>query len=325
MENVLPAATQEVLRVRAATMRRVRAFFDERGFCEVDTPVLSADSVVDRHLDPVPVMLPDDACQLGKGRALWLQTSPEFGMKRMLCGGLTAIYQLAHAFRIGERGQQHNPEFAMLEWYRVGDDMQAGMSLLAEFATEFLGGNSSQISFREAFQRELGIDPFRDEISDLARVAGTRSVSLPDGAEADRELLVECLLSELVQPRLGIEGPTIVYDYPVWQSALAKTRQEGDVEVAERFELYYAGVELANGYHELTDGDELLRRNRRINQLRRGDGRFEIADESRLLAAMQRGLLPGCAGVALGFDRLMMVLTHTDKIDRVIPFPIERA
>ena len=329
MESALPAATNEALRLRAATMKRIRAFFDQRGFCEVDTPLLSADSVVDRHLDPVPVVLPHDASHLSVGRALWLQTSPEFAMKRLLCGGMSAIYQITHAFRIGERGHQHNPEFCMLEWYRVGDDLHAGMALLAEFAGEFLAKDCTQISFLQAFRDVLGIDPLRASVHELAGVANQHEVALPERAEGDRELLVECLLSELVQPTLGQTGPVIVYDYPGWQSALAKTRSDsgvaGDrVEVAERFELFYRGVELANGYHELTDADELRRRSQSINQLRREDGKFEIDDKSRLWEAMRIGM-PACSGVALGFDRLMMVLMQVDTIDRVIPFPIERA
>jgi lysyl-tRNA synthetase class 2 len=317
MSDFLPSATLDMLRRRAELLRQVRQFFDSRGFLEVETPLLSHDTVIDRHLDPLGVTLFTDARQPERGKRLWLQTSPEFGMKRLLAAGATAIYQIAKAFRGGpEFGSEHNPEFTIVEWYRVGDDYAAGMQLLSDLAEFAIGaGHAERVTYREAFQRQVDFDPLLPEAK----------LPLPMGMEpdADRDLILDDWLSSRVAPYLGLDRPVILHDYPASQSALARVRPD-DPPVAERFELYYRGVELANGYHELLDPAVLRQRNRDNNTERFADDKYLLPEESRLLAAMEHGL-PACSGCALGFDRLVMVTTGAKTIQEVLAFPIDRA
>jgi lysyl-tRNA synthetase class 2 len=301
--DFLPTASLDALRCRADLLQQVRRFFDGRGFLEVETPLLSRDSVVDRHLDPLAVTLFSDPRQPEVGPRLWLQTSPEFGMKRLIAAGATAIYQVTKAFRGGEAGRLHNPEFTIVEWYRVGDDYAAGMQLLSDLAAAALGrGEAERVTYREAFQRYANVDPLDGTLDDLQR---------------------DLILTQQVEPHLGSPRPTILHDYPASQSALARTRP-GEPPVAERFELYVDGIELANGYHELLDPAVLRERNRTNNELRAADGKYRLPADSRLLAAMDHGL-PACSGCALGFDRLVMVATGAKSIQEVIAFPIDRA
>jgi lysyl-tRNA synthetase class 2 len=224
-------------------------------------------------------------------------------MKRLLAAGATAIFQVTKAFRGGEAGRLHNPEFTIVEWYRAGDDYAAGMQLLSDLSATVLGrGPAERLTYREAFDRFAAIDPL-------------------DGTRTHLEL--DLLLTERVEPHLGRDRPTILCDYPADQAALARLRP-GDPPVAERFELYVDGIELANGYHELLDPAVLRERNRTNNKLRAADGKYTLPDESRLLAAMDHGL-PACSGCALGFDRLVMVATGARSIQEVLAFPIDRA
>jgi len=322
--DFLPTASPANLALRARLLRRVREYFDGRGFLEVETPVLSADTVVDRHLDPLAVTLFDDPREPHIGRALWLQTSPEFGMKRLLAAGATAIYQVARVFRGGERGAWHNPEFTMVEWYRVGDGMQEGMQLLSEVAEHVLGcGAADRLSYRQAFRSCVGLDPLLASIEEIEETVQRFGVTVPAGLGDDRDAWLDLLLAEGVQPHLGRDRPTIVYDYPASQAALARVRDE-DPPVAERFELFFRGVELANGYHELIDAGVLRQRNAAANRQRTADGKYRLPEDSRLLAAMDRGLPPS-TGVAMGFDRLVMLAAGADDIAQVIAFPVERA
>lgn len=301
--DFLPTASLDTLRRRAALLKQIRRFFDDHGFLEVETPLLSHDTVVDRHLDPLSVTLFNDPRRPDHGQRLWLQTSPEFAMKRLLVAGATAIYQITKAFRGGEAGRLHNPEFTIVEWYRVGDGYAAGMHLLADLAAAVLGrGSAVSLTYREAFQRHAGIDPLSDSLDDLQR---------------------DLILTQQVEPHLGNTRPTILHDYPASQSALARIRP-GNPPVAERFELYVDGIELANGYHELLYPTVLRERNRSNNDLRATDGKYTLPAESRLLAAMDHGL-PACSGCALGFDRLVMVATGANSIQEVLAFPIDRA
>ncbi len=325
--NYLPTASVEALRFRAKCLTAVRRFFDERGYVEVDTPVLSQDIVIDAFLEPFIVP------QTFGGKDYYLQTSPEFGMKRLLCGGLGAIYQLGHVFRRGERGENHNPEFTMVEWYRTHDDHFAQMQVVEDLLHVVTQLTAAPISFprpfrrttyQEAFQRHLGIDPFAATIEDLRQAARERGIVPPPSlSEEDRDGWLNLLLAICVESKLGIERPEFLYDYPASQSALAKTRTTPH-HVAERFELYCHGIELCNGYHELLDPAELRRRNAAQQAIRLQEGSPALPLESRLLEAMEKGLPPS-AGVALGFDRLVMLLGGYSRIDDVIPFPIERA
>ena len=318
-----PTANWTNLRLRAELLRRLRDFFHTRGFLEVETPLLSGDTVIDRHLDPFPVEV--DSQSAGSGGTYWLQTSPEFAMKRLLAAGGEAIYQVTRAFRQGELGPLHNPEFTIVEWYRPGDEMARGMQFLSDLCEELLElGPAERISCREAFERYAGIDPHAAETADMRTAAESCGVSVPAGIrEDDRDGWLDLLLAERVGPRLGIDRPAIIFDYPASQAALAKIRRQ-DPPVAERFELFVAGVELANGYHELTDPAILRERNARTNAQRVADGKPRLPQESRLLDAMDSGL-PASTGVALGFDRVVMLAAGAKRLDEVITFPFDRA
>jgi len=324
-DDYAPIASWSNLRLRAGLLRRLRRFFDDRGFLEVETPLLSHDTVVDRHLDPLPVKVFDNPAAPDRGPTMWLQTSPEFGMKRLMAAGGEAIYQVTRSFRGGERGRLHNVEFTMVEWYRRGDSMQAGIELLSDMAEHLLAlGPAETISYREAFIRHAGIDPLTAEPSALARAARNRGLSLPQSVpETDRDAWLDLMLVECVEPYLGRDRPTILYDYPASQAALAVVRDE-DPPVAERFELYVRGIELANGYHELTDPEILRQRIAVSNRQRESDGKYRLPEANRLLTAMEHGL-PACSGVALGFDRLVMVAAGAENLDEVMAFPGERA
>lgn len=324
-DDFTPTASLETLKLRADLLRRLRAFFDGRGFLEVETPLLSADTVIDRHLDPLPVTLFVDPADPTVGRTMWLQTSPEFAMKRLLAAGATAIYQLTRSFRGGESGSLHNPEFTIVEWYRVGDAMDKGMLLLAKLAEETLeAGPAERLTYRDAFLAHTGVDPHTATCEQLADAARKHQLSPPAGLVSDdRDGWLDLLLVELVEPHLGQKAPTILYDYPANQAALACVRDD-DPPVAERFELYVRGIELANGYHELVDPEILRQRNRATNRQRADEGKYTLPEESRLLTAMEHGL-PSCTGVALGFDRLVMLAAGVADISQAMAFSIERA
>jgi elongation factor P--(R)-beta-lysine ligase len=336
MTDFLPTASLATLQLRATLLARVRQFFADRNFLEVETPILSADVTVDRQLDPLSTMLAVDPRKPNVGRRLWLQTSPEFGMKRLLAAGATSIYQITRAFRNGELGRLHNPEFTIVEWYRTGDDMAAGMTLLSDFCRALLDTPAPvQISYETAFQQCLQINPHTASPAQLRAVAEQRGISVPPQFGDDRDQWLNLLLAEAVEPHLGHAAPTILYDYPASQSALAKVRNQRSsssvqsgvvptIAVTERFELYVRGVELANGYHELLDAAELRRRTTAANAARVADGKSALPEESRLLAAMQAGL-PASSGVALGFDRLVMLAVGAKTLAEVLAFPIDRA
>ncbi|MCC9607532.1 EF-P lysine aminoacylase GenX [Blastopirellula sp. JC732] len=319
-----PTCSLEMLRARSELLQQIRQFFLSRDFLEVETPLLSHDSVIDRHLDPLSVTLFGDPRTPDVGKQAWLQTSPEFGMKRLLAAGAEKIFQLCKAFRGGEVGQRHNVEFTMLEWYRVGDDYAAGRKLLADLASEILGSDIEMLTYAEAFDRYAKIDPHRASGGELLEAARKRQITMPESYDdSDRDLLLELLLTELVEPHLGESVPTILYDYPASQAALAQV-SGGVPPVAERFELYVRGIELANGYHELLDPQLLRSRNQANNRARGEDGKYLLPEESRLLKAMEHGL-PACSGTALGVDRLLMVKTGAAALADVLTFPIDRA
>ena len=322
--SFLPSASLARLQLRAELLGRVRTFFAQREFLEVETPILSADVTIDRHLDPLSTVLADDPRRGEVGRRLWLQTSPEFGMKRLLAAGATAIFQITRAFRGGEIGPLHNPEFTMVEWYRVEDNMAAGMTLLSELCGTILGTPAAErIAYTDAFWRFAGIDPHGASLEQLGAAAARLKIAVPAGVANDRDGWLNLLLAECVQPQLGHAAPTILYDYPASQAALA-TLRSGTPPVAERFELYVHGIELANGYHELLDAAELRRRNAAANQARQAEGKQPLPEESRLLEAMDAGL-PACTGVALGFDRIVMLAAGAKSLAEVMAFPIDRA
>jgi lysyl-tRNA synthetase class 2 len=243
-------------------------------------------------------------------------------MKRLLAEGATAIYQVTHSFRAGERGQLHNPEFTMVEWYRVGDDMDAGIALVDELMQTLLHAlPAKRTSYAEAFRKRAGVDPFSATLDELAAIEPVSA----GFDRASRDEWLNLILAKRVEPQLGRSEPEILYHYPASQAALAKTtRSTGGHEVAERFELYYRGIELANGYHELADAAEQRRRFEQVNAERVSDGRPALPIPETLLAALERGF-PNCTGVALGFDRLAMLATGVSTIDELLTFPAGRA
>jgi lysyl-tRNA synthetase class 2 len=251
--------------------------------------------------------------------------SPDFAMTRLLAAGAGAIYQVARVFRLHELGPLHTPEFTLVEWYRPGDGMDEGMQFTSDLCEALLNrGAAERISYREAFQRYAGIDPHAADGLALAAAVRQCGVQPPASLDpADRDGWLDLLMVERVQPNLGVERPALLYDYPASQAALARIRP-GHPPVAERFELFVAGVELANGYHELLDPAELRARNARINAQRIADGKAALPEESRLLAAMDAGL-PAAVGVALGFDRLVMLAAGAKSIAEVMAFPFDRA
>lgn len=289
---------REHLEARAKLTRGVRAFFAEREFTEVSTPRVDAEVIPELHIDPFEVP--------GLG---YLQASPEMHLKLLLCEGSGPIFELAACFRRDERGPLHRPEFTMLEWYRPGDDMQAGIALLDELVQSLLDGPPAvRTSYRQAFMRTLGIDPHSIPLEALQELA--------HDTDPDRDELLNLLLARHIEPALGSRVPEIVYHYPAGQSALASTTVDDQgVAVAERFELYYQGVELANGYHELTDAVELRERLAIANEGRSEFGRPPLPLPEKLLKAMEQEGLPPSAGVALGFDRLVMLAVGADSID----------
>ncbi len=280
---------------------------------EVETPVLCAAGAVDEHLDPIPVTL-----RLPGAPRRYLVTSPEHPMKRLLAAGSGPIYQITRVFRDGERGRLHNPEFTMLEWYRPGFDHTALMDEVEQLVCDVLGrtGPFERITYREAFERVLGLDPHTAPLEQLAERA-RRDV------DNDRDGLLNELLATKIEPTLGVTTPTFLTDYPASQASSGRIRA-GDPAVAERFELYVNGLELANGYHELLDATEQARRYDDANRRREAAGREPLPMDDHLLAALRAGL-PASAGVALGVDRLVMAAIGASSIDEVIAFPIERA
>ncbi len=315
-----PTALLAVLRQRAELLRKLREFFYAHEFVEVETPFLASEVIPELHIEPIAV-------ELCSTEVWWLQASPELHMKRLLAAGATAIFQITRSFRAGERGRLHNPEFTMVEWYRTDDDMQAGMDLLDDLIQTLLGTPpAKRTTYAAAFQQYVGICPHAATPTDLASAATSRGISVPDGMDAaDRDEWLNLLLATLVEPQLGRDRPEVLYHYPATQAALAQVvATEAGHEIAERFELYYRGVELANGYHELADSAELRERFTAVNAARIADGRAALPMPERLLASLEHGQ-PDCTGVALGFDRLVMLVIGATLIDEVVAFPQDRA
>jgi lysyl-tRNA synthetase class 2 len=280
---------------------------------EVETPLLCTTGVTDPSIQPLIV---------SRGEALstprYLQTSPEYAMKRLLADGCGPIYQIARAFRDGESGARHNPEFSILEWYRPGFDMSRLMQEVAELLRHCLGElPCHQRSYRSWFSDLLGLDPMTASVTELERFARSQ---LDTGAlTGDRDLWLQLISSHLLEPRLSGLGICFIHDYPASQAALARLDVIDGIQVARRFEVFVHGVELANGYQELTDAGEQRQRFERDNARRREHGLPECPLDERLLAALEHGL-PDCSGVALGLDRLLMVKTGVTDISEVLAF-----
>jgi lysyl-tRNA synthetase class 2 len=308
-----PNATTEVLLERARCLAWLRDFFRQHGVLEIETPLVSRFSVTDPHIDALAVVCAE------ADNHRYLQTSPEYAMKRLLAAGSGSIYQICKAFRAGESGGRHNPEFSMLEWYRVGFDHNALMAEVEALVCGYLGRSAAvHITYRELFQNHLGVDPLLASDDVLRTLARERVDTSFDAA--DRDTWLDLLLTELIEPKLAELGLVFIYDYPVTQAALARLGETSDgVQVAHRFELYVDGLELANGYHELCDPIEQRRRFARDNQVRVGLGKPAREADPSLLAALDAGM-PDCAGVALGIDRLLMLKLGVESVHDVLTF-----
>jgi lysyl-tRNA synthetase class 2 len=315
-----PGADLPSLQLRAALLRRVRAWFDARGCLEVETPALSPAGTTDPALESLSTRL--------AGRTFYLHTSPELPMKRLLAAGAGDIWQLCRVFRGGELGRRHNPEFTLLEFYRLGLDEHGLMDEVDALLRHLLTGYrelepTRRIPYAEACAELADVDPHRDGCDRLRDRLAAAGVDVPDAVADDRDGLLDLVLAAIVEPGLDPRIPVFVHDFPASQAALARIRP-GPPPVAARFELFFGGMELANGFHELTDPGEQAERFERDRAARARAGLECPPVDRRFLAALAAGL-PECAGVALGFDRLVMCAAGCDTIDEVMSFGVERA
>ena len=316
MSDWRPTATRATLQRRAQMLASARRFFADRSVLEVETPVVVNAPVTDVHLESARVLL-------ANAPACFLHTSPEYAMKRLLAAGSGDIYQICHVVRGFERGRLHNSEFTLIEWYRTGFSLAQLMSEMEELVRALLGSGSlaaERLTYRQAFEQHLQLDPFT---ATDAQLAATARRSGYQSAAASRDEWLEFLMGAQIGPKLGLGRLTFIHGYPASQAALARLDPH-DSRAALRFELYHEGVELANGFHELASATEQRLRFEadRAERLRLGLPCYPL--DERLLAALQAGL-PDCAGVALGFDRLVMLATQARSIDEVLTFPTERA
>ncbi len=312
-----PSASIETLRARARLLAEIRRFFADRDVLEVETPVLGHGGSTDPHLASLSLTATTPA---GRER-LWLQTSPEFHMKRLLAAGSGPIFQLARSFRDGEVGRRHNLEFTMLEWYRPGFTLERLIDEAEALIRTLLpeAGPRRLRRYRVLFRDQLSIDPFTTPLADLRRVAGEHGGL--DMGDSDRDGCLDLLMGLVIEPDLGYDGIDVVVDYPASQAALARRRRDGEdgVAVAARFEIYVQGLELANGYDELTDADEQAARFVADNRQREAAGKPAVDVDTRLVAALDAGLPPG-SGVALGIDRLLQLALGKRSVAEVMAF-----
>ncbi|MES9872902.1 MAG: EF-P lysine aminoacylase EpmA [Candidatus Sedimenticola sp. 6PFRAG7] len=323
-ENWRPAASIDMLRARAGLLDNIRAFFRQAGVLEVETPACSFYATTDPALDCMTSRFTGPGA--AAGRKLYLQTSPEFPMKRLLASGSGAIFQICKVFRDGEAGRLHNPEFTLLEWYRPGFDHHCLMDEVESLINSLLAEPypAERLSYRDLFQQHLAIDPHQADIDELREVALQRRIPGADSLDLpDRDAWLDLLMSHCIEPGLGQNGLCFVYDYPASQASLSRIRQD-DPPVAERFELYMDGLELANGFHELSDASEQRSRFQADLEKRSAAGKSAVPMDEHLLDALEHGF-PSCAGVALGVDRLLMRLTGAAHINEVLAFPFDRA
>ena len=314
MSEWLPSASLEGLAARADLLQALRRFFHDRGVTEVDTPLLSQGTVPDAGIGVFG--LPGEGDEADR----YLQTSPESAMKRLLAAGSGDIFQICKAFRQGETGRHHNPEFTLLEWYRVDWDHTTLMREVAELLGTVLNSDGWQIwPYRTLFVEFLGVDPLdeRTSLAALADLAQSRIGSVPDGL--DRDAVLDLLMSHCIEPGISDWGVVFVTDFPPSQAAMARHTSGGDVDVAARFECYMHGKELANGYWEQIDADALADQLHAENTRRQQRGLPERPIDERLLAAHRHGL-PECAGVALGVDRLLALKLGADNLVDTISF-----
>jgi len=320
-QNWRPSARGEMLRARAGMLRRIRGFFDAAGVLEVETPIASRTAATDPVLHSMGTVWSGTRSE---PQSLYLHTSPELAMKRLLAAGAGPIFQVCKVFRDRERGRLHHPEFSLLEWYRPGLSYRNLMTEVADLVRHALGRPQyavERLSYRELFRTRLGIDPLRASLQSLRQA--TKGIPGACDLDLERDGCLDLLLTHRIESGLGRGRLTFVHDYPPSQAALARIRNDVD-SVAERFELYLEGMELANGFQELTDAEEQRKRFALDLEERATVGLAQSPVDESFLQALVAGM-PETAGVALGLDRLLMVATGSRHIDEVLAFPVERA
>ncbi len=322
LETWHPTASLTNLQLRAKIIKQIRLFFEARNVLEIDTPLLGHSTVTDPHLASFETALVFSNFSHTK---LYLQTSPEYAMKRLLAAGVGSIYQICKAFRNGEVGKKHNPEFTILEWYRVGMTYIELMNEVETFLTKILGTSpGDRITYHALFHKYFNINPHTCSLETLKSIANRYDLTFENSQdEKDHDVWLDLLLTHLIEPNLGQKAPLFLYDYPESQAALAKTHVENGYKIGERFEVYFKGLELANGYHELGDVNEQVSRFEQDNNNRLKLGRPAIPIDFSLLKALP--MLPNCAGVAMGVDRLISLAVGANHLSEVIAFPIERS
>lgn len=313
-----PGATKEMLVLRARLYQQIRTFMAERSILEVETPILSSAGTTDPNIQSLTTWL--ELPDRHERSLLYLHTSPEFAMKRLLAADLGPIYQICKVFRNDEAGKLHQPEFSMLEWYRPGFDHHQLMDELQTLLQTLQFARCERLSYAEVFQSNLGINPHTAQITVLQEFAASRGLNTES---QDRSLLLDFLFSHSVAASLGNEQPLFVYDYPACQAALARISQ-AEQPLAERFELFISGIEIANGYNELCDSIEQNSRFEADNLKRKQAGLAMIRTDEYLIEALKHGL-PACAGVAVGLDRLLMAISGSKAIQDVLAFLPSRA
>jgi len=326
MSDWQPTASIDMLKTRARLLSKLRAFFAEKDIFEVQTPVLSQAGNTEPSIETFVTQQHENSNSITQPS--FLNTSPEFAMKRLLAAGCGSIYQITPAFRQDEQGKKHNSEFTLLEWYRIDLDHHALMgevnSLIRFIAEDFLTLERSQFfSYRDAMIKFADIDPFKADIEELKAVAVKAGIDAVGMDDVPFDSWLDLLMSHVVEKNLPLNCPVFIYDYPASQAALAKIKK-GSLAVAERFELYINGMELANGFHELSDAEEQAERFHKDQIQRKESGLPGIPADYHLIDALKHGL-PDCAGVAIGVDRLLMVLSGSKHINEVLTFPFDRA
>lgn len=306
-----PSGSCETLIARAGLIKKIRQYFDERGVIEVETPLLSHATITDPHIEAFPVKV---GHEIG-----YLQTSPEYAMKRLLAAGMPSIYQMSKVFRVDEAARYHNPEFTLLEWYRLGFNLDQLMDDVdALFQTITGCGPAKRVTYQHAFA-PLGIDPLTVTKAECQAVAEARGLSVSDSVhEASRDTWLQLLFSTFIEPDLGFDAPVFVHDFPASQAMLSRLHPDNPL-LAYRVELFMNGMELGNGYDELQDPDLQRARFEEDNQIRLGLGLPEKPIDPYLLAALPQ--FPTCSGIAIGVDRLIMCALKKTRIDEVLCFP----
>ncbi|VFP79898.1 Elongation factor P--(R)-beta-lysine ligase [Candidatus Erwinia haradaeae] len=322
MDKWHPSASIINILKRATIISNIRRFFSDRNIPEIETPILTQSTVTDPNISSFQTFFSQPGQKENTGLKLYLNTSPEYHMKRLLSAGSGPIYQLCHSFRNQEKGRYHNPEFTMLEWYQPKYNMYHLMNEVNEFLQYILQCQSADFfSYQEVFLRYLNIDPLSANNYQLRNTANKLGVSNIAQNEEDRDLILQLLFVTGIETKINQKKPTFIYHFPRTQAGLAKINQY-DHRISERFEVYFNGIELANGFHELTDSNEQLYRFKKDNDKRNASGLPKQPIDTYLLDALNHGM-PDSSGVALGVDRLVMLALKKDQISDVMTFTID--